>query len=641
MLNVNKFFYVIFFHFFFISNIIGQPYIFYKNNIVDTIGSKLVYDIEKLDLGTDSKTQFIANAGSVDLIKWDQTQNWLVIGNYDSPNYVINCNDTTKGFYLPIDIGGIGAILYSESKGRIFIFSSILNSNEAALSVFDESTQERIHYSILPYRNEKYNILNEEAFFSQDEDFIYFALKDSLTGENKVMKISTLSYEIAEINNLSHFGFPNADGYILHRGVKGKGIIQSFFRNVNRDQYYKIMDFDSDSSSAYIYCQGFFNPYLLGFGEYLVLEKLNFNNLNSRFYSSGIINIYSSNSGTLITSLRVEPNCRLFFFDEYPNNFYYSIDSTSEVIPINVDTLINPNLLVTLTNSQGTQITASNVKYYDTSWKDATDNGDGTFTVITTKPTVSVRVFYEGANQTVNNVPAQNNTYTFQTVNAAVELRNSSGNLIDEGTVQYYAGAWKSFGATVNGVANKELLPINYSFRMTYEYGSIDKQQDISVDPTVVFQTVNAAVELRNSSGNLIDEGTVQYYAGAWREFGTTINGVANKELLPKNYSFRMTYEYVSNDKQRDLSTNSTVTFSTVLCTLKVTNANNQPLEGADTKYYSGAWRDIGLTNANGEITKELLPKNLSFRAIYGSVSQDEQQDIGANNLVEIQLNTQ
>ncbi len=299
----------------------------------------------------------------------------------------------------------------------------------------------------------------------------------------------------------------------------------------------------------------------------------------------------------------------------------------------------NPNLLVTLTNSQGTQIPASNVMYYDQSWKDATDNEDGTFTVITTKPTVSVRMFYEGANQTVNNVPAQNNAYTFQTVNAAVELRNSSGNLIDEGIVQFYAGSWRNFGTTVNGVANKELLPINYSFRMTYEYGGIDKQQDISVNPTVVFQTVNAAVELRNSLGNFIDEGTVQYYAGAWREFGTTVNGVANKELLPKNYSFRMTYEYVSNDKQQDLSTNSTVTFSTVLCTLKVSDTNNQPLEGADTKYYSGAWRDIELTNMSGEITKEMLPKMLSFRASYGSVSQDKQQDITTNNLVEINLN--
>ncbi|OQA63560.1 MAG: hypothetical protein BWY38_03152 [Ignavibacteria bacterium ADurb.Bin266] len=225
----------------------------------------------------------------------------------------------------------------------------------------------------------------------------------------------------------------------------------------------------------------------------------------------------------------------------------------------------NPNLLVNLKNSLGNQIPANNVMYYEGSWKDAVNNGDGTFTVITSKPTVSIRMFYEYANQTVNNVPAQNNTYTFT--------------------------------------------------------------------------TVNASVQLKNSSGNLIDEGTVQYYAGAWRSFGTTINGVAYKELLPVNYSFRMTYEYVLNDKQQNLSENPVVDFNTVLCTIKVTNANNQPLEGANTKYYSIAWRDIGLTNSSGEITKELLPKNLSFRATYNNVSRDKQQDISVNNLVEIMLN--
>ncbi len=233
----------------------------------------------------------------------------------------------------------------------------------------------------------------------------------------------------------------------------------------------------------------------------------------------------------------------------------------------------NPNLLVNLKNSFGVQIPAGNVTYYESAtsgWKDAVNNGDGTFTVITTKSTVSIRMFYEFANQTVHNVPAQNNTYTFTTVNTAVQLKNSSGNLMPA------------------------------------------------------------------PSG---DQGTVQYYADAWRTFGTTTNGVAYKELLPINYSFRMTYEYIPNDKQQDISTNSTVTFTTVLCTLKVTNANNQPLAGASTKYYSTAWRDIGLTNSEGIITKELLPKNLSFRASYGNATKDKQQDIGVNSLVEIQLN--
>ncbi len=300
----------------------------------------------------------------------------------------------------------------------------------------------------------------------------------------------------------------------------------------------------------------------------------------------------------------------------------------------------NPNLVVNLKNSLGNQIPASNVKYYEGNWKDAVNNGDGTFTVITTRPTVSIRVFYEYASQQVDNVPAQNNTYTFTTVNAAVQLKNSLGNLIDQGTVQYYAGAWRSFGTTSNGVAYKELLPINYSFRMTYEYSSIDKQQNLSTDPTVVFQTVNASVQLKNSLGNLIDVGTVQYYAGAWRSFGTTSNGVAYKELLPINYSFRMTYEFVSKDKQQNLGTNPVVDFSTVLCSVKVSKtSDNQPLNNAAVKYYAGAWRNLGTTNVDGITTKELLPANISFRASYGNVSQDKQQDISVNNLVEILLN--
>lgn len=379
----------------------------------------------------------------------------------------------------------------------------------------------------------------------------------------------------------------------------------------------------------------------------------------------------------------------------------------------------NPNLLVKLTNSQGVLIPASNVQYYEGSWKDAVNNGDGTFTVITTKPKVSIRVYYEYASLQADNITAQNNTYTFQTVKCAVQLKNSQGEFIDTGTVQYYAGAWRSFGTTTNGVATKELLPINYSFRMTYEYGSIDKQQNLSVDPTVifqtvnaqvqlknslgnlmpapmgdvgtvqyyagawrtfgttvngvatkellpinysfrmtyayasidkqqnlstdpivVFQTVNAAVRLKNSLGNLIDTGTVQYYAGAWRSFGTTTNGVATKELLPLNYSFRMTYEYVSKDKQQNLSTNPVVDFNTVLCSVKVSKtSNNQPLNNAAVKYYAGAWRNLGTTNQSGITTKELLPANISFRASYGNVSADKQQDINTNNLVEFLLN--
>jgi hypothetical protein len=214
-----------------------------------------------------------------------------------------------------------------------------------------------------------------------------------------------------------------------------------------------------------------------------------------------------------------------------------------------------------------------------------------------------------------------------------VQLKNSLGNLIDQGTVQYYSGAWRNFGITTSGISTLELLPNNYSFRITYGYASNDKAQDIGANSTVIFQTVNTQVQLKNSLGNFIDQGTVQYYSGAWRNLGTTTNGIASRELLSNTYSFRMTYGFISKDISQNIALNNVITYSTVLCTIKVNNSQNQPVNNADIKYYSGAWREIGLTS-NGVITKELLPANLSFRVNYNSTQKDMTQDISINNIV-------
>ena len=369
------------------------------------------------------------------------------------------------------------------------------------------------------------------------------------------------------------------------------------------------------------------------------------------------------------------------------------------------------NYNVILKNSQGSLLTGGSLQYYEGGWKNAINNGDGTFKVNTDKSTINLRMTYAYGNQTISNVSVNDSVITFQTIPARVELQNSSGTLIDEGTVQYYSGGWREFGVTSGGVAAtellpknynfrmsyasasndkqqdisadptvvfqtvparvelqnssgtlmdegtvqyyssgwrefgvtsdgvavKELLPKNYNFRMSFAYASIDKQQDITTDPTVVFQTVPARVELQNSSGELIDEGMVKYYSGGWREFGVTYGGVAARELLPKNYNFRMSFAFASNDKQQDISSDQTIVFSTVLATINVTNQVGQPVNDAQTKYYSGGWRTIG-TTVNGAISIELLPKSYSFRAIYSGTSNDKQQDISSDPVVNIQL---
>jgi len=288
---------------------------------------------------------------------------------------------------------------------------------------------------------------------------------------------------------------------------------------------------------------------------------------------------------------------------------------------------------VKLVNSTGTKLTGGTLQYYDGSWKAAVNNNDGTFSVNTTLKTVSLQMTYAYGIQTKSNVTVGSDTVVFQTVNAQVKLQNSQGSLIDTGTVQYYAGAWRNFGTTTSGVATMEMLPINYSFSMTYAFASNTKAQDLSVNPVVVFQTTNTSVQLKNSQGNLIDTGTVQYYSGAWRAFGTTTNGVTTKELLPNSYSFSMTYAFASNNKQQDIGANSTVVFQTVNAAVQLKNSQGSLIDQGTAQYYSGAWRTFG-TTSGGVTTKELLPNNYSFMMTYAYASNTKQQDLNSNPTV-------
>jgi hypothetical protein len=325
-----------------------------------------------------------------------------------------------------------------------------------------------------------------------------------------------------------------------------------------------------------------------------------------------------------------------------------NIDSTASIsseayalLRFNTEYLVNvlpqaqvaPFFAAKLVSSTGAKLTGGALQYYEGSWKDATNNIDGTFFINTTAKTLSLRMTYEYGAQTKSNVTVGYDTVAFQTVNAQIQLQNSQGAFIDTGSVQYYAGAWRNLGTTTNGIAAKELLPASYSFRMTYAYASKDKQQDIGTNATVVFQTVNASIQLQNSQGVLMDQGTVQYYSGAWRDLGVTTSGIANKELLPNNYSFRMTYAYASKDKQQDISTNATVVFQTVNASIQLQNSQGSLIDQATVQYYSGAWRDLGITT-NGIAKKELLPNNYSFRMTYEYVSLDKAQDITTNNTV-------
>jgi len=310
---------------------------------------------------------------------------------------------------------------------------------------------------------------------------------------------------------------------------------------------------------------------------------------------------------------------------------YFNTDYLIKQIPEG-----KPGLPVKLEDSQGNLLQGGSLQYYDGGWKDAIDNGDGTFTVQTEKSTVSLKMHYAGGYQQKDNVTVGPDTAVFQTVNTTVKLLNSQGAAIDTGTVKYYASGWKDLGTTVNGIAEKELLPRKYTFQMSYAGASINKDQDISQNPVVVFQTVRAEVQLKDSQGNLLDSGTVKYYASGWKDFGTAANGSAAKELLPKKYTFQMKYGGASINKDQDISQDSVVVFQTVNAEAQLKDSQGNLLDGGTVKYYASGWKDFG-SAANGSVTKELLPKKYTFQMSYAGASINKDQDISQNPVVVFQ----
>jgi cytoskeletal protein RodZ len=184
---------------------------------------------------------------------------------------------------------------------------------------------------------------------------------------------------------------------------------------------------------------------------------------------------------------------------------------------------------------------------------------------------------------------------------------------------------------------SKELLPGTYTFRMEYVDGRVDKQQNISENAEVVFNTINTKIALKDSNGNGLEGGLVKYSRSSWTTVGNTAeNGEVSKELLPGTYTFRMEYMDGRVDKQQNISENAEVIFNTVLTRVIVKNSNGQLMGNALVKYSRTYWSNIAFTAQNGEVTKELLPNTYVFRAEYSNVRKDKQQNISENNIVEV-----
>jgi hypothetical protein len=296
-------------------------------------------------------------------------------------------------------------------------------------------------------------------------------------------------------------------------------------------------------------------------------------------------------------------------------------------------------ITIKLLNSTGSGLSGGAARYYDGSWHE----------IGTTDSSGVIRTGIDGAprnllfsmdyafthNEKWQNI-ATNALVVFQTKKVEVQLKNSLGALFDTGAVKYYTGAWHDLGNTSGGKVTVELLPANILFSMDNAYVHNETWQDVGSNPTVLFQTKNVEVQLKNSADALFDTGAVKYYTGAWHDLGNTSGGKVNVELLPANILFSMDNNFVHNEKWQDVGSNPTVVFQTKKVEVQLKNSADALFDTGTVKYYTGAWHDLG-TTSGGKVNVELLPANILFSMDNNFVHNEKWQDVGSNPTVVFQ----
>jgi len=325
-----------------------------------------------------------------------------------------------------------------------------------------------------------------------------------------------------------------------------------------------------------------------------------------------------------------------------PGDTYFKFGSAGTALLSIGSTTIRKSIAAEkLLSSTGTPLNGATGRYYAGSWQPCSVTGVPAFGHVlcvldnfVTSATFSLDFAFTSSQKTQN--IALDSYVVFQTTRVRLQLKNSLGSPLDPGVARYYGGAWRDAGSTSGGEVAIELLPGTYAFTMNYASTQQQKSQNVGVDPVVVFQTVNATLELRDSANALIDTGTATYYGDLWLGFGVTSGGRTQKELLPGTYSFRMTYNSTQQQLSQNIGVNPVVTFRTRAVTAQLKDSNGNPLDTGTVLYYAGAWLSFG-TTSGGSATRELLPGTYQFRMTYASTSSQISQNIDANPTVVFQ----
>ena len=198
-----------------------------------------------------------------------------------------------------------------------------------------------------------------------------------------------------------------------------------------------------------------------------------------------------------------------------------------------------------LNNSGGTKInTGVNFKYRYGWGSYSTFNSPEFMLPVKTK----MRVYYKNASYEKEQNVATNEHFVFNTVSATGILNNHDNSSTLPASNWQYRHGWGSYmGFTNTGV---EILPVKTKVRVYYAGSSVEKEQNLAVNPSFTFNTSKVTVQCPSCGSTPTYD--YRYGWGTWYNLGT--NYTVNKELLPVKTKFRISGPF-SGEQQVNVST--------------------------------------------------------------------------------------
>jgi len=231
---------------------------------------------------------------------------------------------------------------------------------------------------------------------------------------------------------------------------------------------------------------------------------------------------------------------------------------TKEVVDDTVIIFNTINVSIRLESSTGEGLENGTAQSCYYAWADAgktNENGETNQELLPGE--YRFKMEYGNGKQIIKQNITDNDEVVFTTIDTTISLDDSKGNGLADAEVGYIYYEYEKLGDTnESGKLHVELLPDEYKFRVKYDGGFLDTNQDVTENSEVIFQTMVVKVQLLDAEGNGIDGALIKHHREGWHEFGLTSNGEAEKELLPGTYIFNANLnkydEYLKQDVNDD-----------------------------------------------------------------------------------------